>query len=97
MLIVLVAALLFEETSKIFEWIFETLLECMQGKHPRLIFTDQCLAIIVGIRSIFPGTFHGLCTFHILENASHKMGIELATRVYENSFTKAMFGVHTVQ
>ncbi|CAN1764876.1 Protein FAR1-RELATED SEQUENCE 7 [Linum perenne] len=96
-LIVLGAALLFEETAERFEWLFETLLECMQSKHPHSIFTDQCLAIAAGIRSIFPSTFHGLCTFHIRENSSHKMGIELATRVYETGFTKTMFGVHTVQ
>ncbi|CAN1336502.1 hypothetical protein LINPERPRIM_LOCUS37175 [Linum perenne] len=29
MLIVLGAALLFEETTEIFEWLFQTLLECM--------------------------------------------------------------------
>ncbi|CAN1769115.1 Protein FAR1-RELATED SEQUENCE 5, partial [Linum perenne] len=97
MLTVLGAALLFEETTESFEWLFETLLECMRGRHPRSIFTDQCPAIAAGIRSKFPGTFHGLCTFHIRENASRKMGIELANRVYESGFTKAMFGVHTVE
>ncbi|CAN1214990.1 Protein FAR1-RELATED SEQUENCE 5, partial [Linum perenne] len=97
MLIVLGAALLFEETTESFEWLFKTLLECMRGKRPRSIFTDQRPAITAGIRSIFPGTFHGLCTFHIHENASRNMGIQLATKVYENGFTKAMFGVHTVQ
>ncbi|CAN1184943.1 Protein FAR1-RELATED SEQUENCE 7, partial [Linum perenne] len=97
MLIVLGAALLFEETTESFEWLFQTLLECMRGRHPRSIFTDQCPAIAAGIRSIFPGTFHGLCTFHIHENASRNMGIQLATKVFENGFTKAMFGVYTVQ
>ncbi|CAN1268374.1 Protein FAR1-RELATED SEQUENCE 5, partial [Linum perenne] len=97
MLIVLGAALLFEETAESFEWLFACLLECMRGRPPRSIFTDQCPAIAAGIRSMFPGTFHGLCTFHIRENASRNMGLELATRVYENGFTKAMFGVYTVE
>ncbi|CAN1293069.1 Protein FAR1-RELATED SEQUENCE 7 [Linum perenne] len=97
MLIVLGAALLFEETVESFEWLFETLLECLRGKHPRSIFTNQCPAIAAGIKSIFPTTFHGLCTFHIRENASRNMGIQLATKVYENCFTKAMFGVYMVQ
>ncbi|CAN1731947.1 Protein FAR1-RELATED SEQUENCE 12 [Linum perenne] len=77
MLIALGAALLFEETAESFEWLFETLLECMRGQHPRSIFIYKFPAIVVGIRSIFPSpsTYHGLCTFHIRENASRKMVI----------------------
>ncbi|CAN1291366.1 Protein FAR1-RELATED SEQUENCE 5 [Linum perenne] len=97
MLIVLGATLLFEETGESFEWLFESLLECMRGKHPRSIFTNQFPSIVGAIRSMFPSTFHGLCTFYIRANASRKRVLELATRVYENGFTKAMFKVYTVE
>ncbi|CAN1316152.1 Protein FAR-RED IMPAIRED RESPONSE 1 [Linum perenne] len=33
-------ALLYEETTKSFEWLFETFLECMGGRYPKSIFTD---------------------------------------------------------
>ncbi|CAN1338011.1 Protein FAR-RED IMPAIRED RESPONSE 1 [Linum perenne] len=65
----------------------------MRGKHPQSIFTDQCPAIAAGIRSMLPGTFHGLCSYHIRENASRKMGMELATKVFQNGITEAMYGV----
>ncbi|CAN0904531.1 Protein FAR1-RELATED SEQUENCE 5, partial [Linum grandiflorum] len=68
----------------------------MHGKHPKSIFSDQCPAIGAGIRSIFPQTFHGLCSFHIRENAAKNLGLELAAKVFENGFTKAMYNVYTV-
>ncbi|CAN1244018.1 hypothetical protein LINPERPRIM_LOCUS5906 [Linum perenne] len=67
MLIVLRAALLFVEIADSFEWLFETLLECMRDKHPHSTFAHQCPAIATGIISIFDGMYHGLCTFHIRE------------------------------
>ncbi|CAN1352426.1 Protein FAR1-RELATED SEQUENCE 5 [Linum perenne] len=45
----------------------------MKKKHPKTIFTHQCPAIAAGIRAVFPNTFHGLCTFHIFENAKDKI------------------------
>ncbi|CAN0847538.1 Protein FAR1-RELATED SEQUENCE 7 [Linum grandiflorum] len=44
-LIVLGAALLYEETPESFEWLFGAFLECMRGKHPKSIFSDQCLLL----------------------------------------------------
>ncbi|CAN1295019.1 Protein FAR1-RELATED SEQUENCE 5 [Linum perenne] len=72
-LVVFGACLIFEETTEGFKWLFENFLECMKKKHPTTIFTDQCPAIAAGIRAVFPNTFHGLCTFHILENAKDKI------------------------
>ncbi|CAN1336814.1 Protein FAR1-RELATED SEQUENCE 5, partial [Linum perenne] len=68
-LVVFGACLIFEETTGGFKWLFKKFIECMKKKHPTTIFTDQCPAIAAGIRAVFPHTFHGLCTFHILENA----------------------------
>ncbi|CAN0916992.1 Protein FAR1-RELATED SEQUENCE 3 [Linum grandiflorum] len=95
-LIILGAALLYEETTESFEWLFGAFLECMRGKHPKSIFSDQCPAIGAGVRSIFPETFHGLCSFHLRENASKNLGIELAARVFRNGLSDAMYSVHTV-
>ncbi|CAN0875542.1 Protein FAR1-RELATED SEQUENCE 5 [Linum grandiflorum] len=79
-LVVFGAVLMFEETSEGFEWVFNTFLKCMQNKRPKSIFTDQCPAIANGIKKVLslPDTFHGLCTFHINENAQKKLGRSLA-------------------
>ncbi|CAN1803930.1 Protein FAR1-RELATED SEQUENCE 5, partial [Linum perenne] len=55
------AALLFDETSATFEWLFEMFDKCMGGKKPTSIFTDQAAAIAAGIRAIYPMpvTYHG--------------------------------------
>ncbi|CAN1223326.1 Protein FAR1-RELATED SEQUENCE 5 [Linum grandiflorum] len=95
-LIILGAALLYEETTESFEWLFGAFLECMRGKHPKSIFSDQCPAIGAGVKSIFPKTFHGLCSFHLRENASKNLGMELAARVFRNGLSDAMYSVHTV-
>ncbi|CAN1293742.1 Protein FAR-RED IMPAIRED RESPONSE 1 [Linum perenne] len=67
-------ALLYEENTKSFEWLFATFLECMGGRHPKSIFTDQCPAIGAAMKTQFPNTFHGLCTFHILQNGPRNLG-----------------------
>ncbi|CAN1148622.1 Protein FAR1-RELATED SEQUENCE 5 [Linum perenne] len=64
---------MYEETTEGFKWVFNTFLECMKNKHPRTIFTDQCPAIAASIISVMPNTFHGLCIFHINENAKEKL------------------------
>ncbi|CAN1322257.1 Protein FAR1-RELATED SEQUENCE 8 [Linum perenne] len=66
------AALMYEETTQGFMWLFNAFLKCMKKKSPKTIFTDQCKAITAGIRVTMPDTFHGLCTFHLNENAAEK-------------------------
>ncbi|CAN1261811.1 hypothetical protein LINPERPRIM_LOCUS11012 [Linum perenne] len=71
------AALLFDEMSATFKWLFEIFDKCMRGKKKSTsIFTDQATAIVVGIRAIYhmSVTYHGLSTFHILNNAVRNLG-----------------------
>ncbi|CAI0547735.1 unnamed protein product, partial [Linum tenue] len=68
------AALLYDETTATFEWLFNQFLECMGGVSPLSIFTDQAAAIAAGIRSVFPSSFHGLCSWHISQNAVVNLG-----------------------
>ncbi|CAN1126516.1 Protein FAR1-RELATED SEQUENCE 5 [Linum perenne] len=53
-LVIFGAALLYDETSATFEWLFSTFKKCMNGNEPTTIFTDQCAAIKAGITSVFP-------------------------------------------
>ncbi|CAN1146310.1 Protein FAR1-RELATED SEQUENCE 5 [Linum perenne] len=87
-------ALLYEETTEGFKWVFESFLRCMKKKPLTSIFTDQCLAIASGINSIFLNTFHGLCTFHINQNAERRMG-KLANEVFLNELQFLMYEVDT--
>ena len=63
------AALLFDETKASFTWLFETFLAAHNEKQPRTIYTDQDATMEKGIKIIFTESYHGLCTFHIMQNA----------------------------
>jgi len=63
------AALLYDETIPSFKWLFETFLKAMGGKKPKTIMTDQDAAMAKAISLVMPETFHGLCTWHIRQNA----------------------------
>ncbi|CAO2817765.1 unnamed protein product [Amaranthus hypochondriacus] len=45
----------------------------MGGKRPTTILTDQDAAMASVISLVLPDTFHGLCTWHIRENALRHM------------------------
>uniref|UniRef100_A0ACD5X0B4 Uncharacterized protein n=1 Tax=Avena sativa TaxID=4498 RepID=A0ACD5X0B4_AVESA len=63
------AALLFDETYDSFKWLFQTFLVAHNGRQPRTIYTDQDAAIGKAIGKVFTESYHGLCTFHIMQNA----------------------------
>ena len=48
---------------------FETFLAAHNGKQPRTIYTDQDATMEKGIKIIFTESYHGLCTFYIIQNA----------------------------
>jgi hypothetical protein len=68
-LVVFGAGLLYDETKSSFKWLFEAFLEAHKQKHPRTIYTDQDMAMKNAISMVFPRSWHGLCTFHIMQNA----------------------------
>ncbi|CAN0913007.1 Protein FAR1-RELATED SEQUENCE 4, partial [Linum grandiflorum] len=66
----------------------------MNGKKPKCIFTDQCAAIRVGLQTVFPDSFHGLRTFHILQNAPKNLG-SLCTAKFRDSLRYIMYDIET--
>ncbi|KAG0448152.1 hypothetical protein HPP92_027984 [Vanilla planifolia] len=64
------AALLLDETTDSFNWLFKTFLAAMSGKLPTTILTDQCDAMSKAISMSMPETYHQLCLWHILEKCS---------------------------
>ncbi|CAO2047242.1 unnamed protein product [Urochloa humidicola] len=63
------AVLLFDETEASFTWLFETFLAAHNGKQPKTIYTDQDVAMGKAVKVVFTESYHGLCTFHIMQNA----------------------------
>jgi zinc finger SWIM domain-containing protein 3 len=63
------AALLYDETFDSFKWLFDTFLSVHNKKQPRTIFTDQDIAMGKAIHAVFTEAWHGLCNFHIMQNA----------------------------
>ncbi|XP_057794140.1 protein FAR1-RELATED SEQUENCE 5-like [Salvia miltiorrhiza] len=59
------AALLYDETSVKFEWLFDTFTRAMGQKKPITILTDQDAAMAKALSSIWPETHHRLCLWHI--------------------------------
>ncbi|CAN0872157.1 Protein FAR1-RELATED SEQUENCE 5 [Linum grandiflorum] len=53
---------------------------------------DQCAAIRAGLRTVFPDSFHGLCTFHILQNAPKNLG-SLCTAKFRDSLRYIMYDI----
>jgi zinc finger SWIM domain-containing protein 3 len=76
-IVVFGAALLYDETLDSFRWLFETFLAAHNQKHPKTIFTDQNAAMGRAVGEVFIDTIHGLCCWHMGQNAikhlsSHK-------------------------
>ncbi|XP_062005795.1 protein FAR1-RELATED SEQUENCE 5-like [Rosa rugosa] len=67
------AALLYDETTESFKWLFETFLSAMSGKQPVTILTDQSVAMARAIKDVFPQATHRLCVWHLYQNAAKNL------------------------
>jgi len=63
------AILMYDETFESFKWLFETFLKAHNGKQPKTIYTDQAVAMGKAVKEVFLEAWHGLCTFHIMQDA----------------------------
>jgi hypothetical protein len=72
--ILLGCALLPNQTTKSFVWVFRTLKEAMGGLEPRNIMTDQDKAMNSAIALVFPDAVHRCCKFHVVSKACEKLG-----------------------
>ncbi|XP_020267102.1 protein FAR1-RELATED SEQUENCE 5-like isoform X2 [Asparagus officinalis] len=64
------AALLLDETTESFVWLFRTFMIAMSEQQPRTIFTDQCAAISRAVSMTLPEACHRICLWHISQNAT---------------------------
>ncbi|KAG2665167.1 hypothetical protein I3760_16G117800 [Carya illinoinensis] len=72
--ILLGAGLLSSEDTHTFIWLFSTWLECMNGRAPKAIITDQDRAMKNAIALVFPGTRYRYCLWHIMRKLPEKLG-----------------------
>ncbi|PIN12418.1 hypothetical protein CDL12_14969 [Handroanthus impetiginosus] len=68
--IVFGAALIYDETTSTFIWLFDTFARAMSGKQPQTILTDQDAAMAKALAIKWPKTYHRLCIWHIYQNAA---------------------------
>jgi hypothetical protein len=72
--ILLGAGLISSNDTDTFVWLFKSWLECMNGRTPRAIITDQDRAMKNAIAIVFPETRHRYCMGHIMKKLSEKFG-----------------------
>jgi zinc finger SWIM domain-containing protein 3 len=97
-IIIYVIAILYDETSESFEWLFE----CFLNVHPKTILTDQCAAMAKAIAKVVPNTHHRLyikmptliCTIYheVKEDFEKAWNDMLEYGLVENKWLKDLFG-----
>ncbi|XP_041003397.1 protein FAR1-RELATED SEQUENCE 5-like [Juglans microcarpa x Juglans regia] len=76
--ILLGAGLISSEDTNTFVWLFPAWLECMDGRAPKVIITDQDRAMKSAIAVVFPHTRHRYCLWHIMRKLPEKLGSHAA-------------------
>ncbi|XP_073027865.1 protein FAR1-RELATED SEQUENCE 5-like isoform X2 [Primulina eburnea] len=88
------AALLYDETASSFKWLFETFLEAHKQKKPLTIFTDQDQAMAKALQEVMPEVFHGLCTWHLMQNGIKHLGNLMKDGShFLTDFKRCMYGI----
>ncbi|XP_042992118.1 protein FAR1-RELATED SEQUENCE 6-like [Carya illinoinensis] len=72
--ILLGAGLLSSEDTHTFVWLFQMRLDCMNGRAPCSIITNQDRAMKSAIAIVFHNTRHRYCLWHILRKLPEKLG-----------------------
>ncbi|KAK8948898.1 Protein FAR1-RELATED SEQUENCE 5 [Platanthera zijinensis] len=72
-LVVFGSALLLDETTESFVWLFRTFVAAISGRQPKTILTDHCAAISRAVIMTLPNSSHRLCLWHVLQNAAKNL------------------------
>ncbi|KAM6565436.1 hypothetical protein CsatA_024564 [Cannabis sativa] len=92
-------ALLSDENTATFTWLFKTWLACMSGRAPNVIITDEHNSMTKAIDVVFPNTRHRWCLWQVMKKLlvkleGHKLydqvKMSLQDAIYD-SFTKKEF------
>ncbi|XP_026384958.1 protein FAR1-RELATED SEQUENCE 5-like [Papaver somniferum] len=89
-------ALLKNETTNSFVWLFENFLDVMEGKEMQTIFTDQASQMATAIKQVFPNAHHHLCLWHIFQNAAKHLSNIFGTHTsFKSDFRKFIYDYET--
>lgn len=72
-------ALLQDETSDSFVWLFEAFMEVMNWKKPGIIVKDQDAGMKVAIPQVFPNALHRFWLWNIFKNIGENMSYFMTT------------------
>ena len=67
-------ALLSDERTETYKWVFQSWLDANGGQAPKAMVTDQDKAIEAAVREVFPNARHRFCLWHILKKIPEKIG-----------------------
>jgi len=67
-------ALLYDEMVESFKRLLKSFLDAHASKKPQSIFRDQDAAMAKPLIEVMPETWHGLCTWHIMQNGIKHLG-----------------------
>ncbi|XP_040991008.1 protein FAR1-RELATED SEQUENCE 5-like [Juglans microcarpa x Juglans regia] len=94
--ILLGAGLLSNEDTKTFVWLFRMWLDCMNGRAPKAMITDQDRAMKSAIIIVFPETHHRYCLWHIMRKLPEKLGSHTQFNVgLKTDLHTALYDSHT--
>ncbi|XP_015962294.1 protein FAR1-RELATED SEQUENCE 5-like [Arachis duranensis] len=68
-------AVLSKEGEESYVWLLRAFLEAMKGKAPKSVITDGDQAMKSAIKAVFPEAHHRLYSWHLLRNATARVGI----------------------
>ncbi len=71
--ILLGCALICDETTETFIWVYKTWMRAMNGQKPGAVMTDRDKAMRTSIKKVFPGTIHRCCLWHVTTEADQQL------------------------
>ncbi|XP_062163039.1 protein FAR-RED IMPAIRED RESPONSE 1-like [Alnus glutinosa] len=89
------AGLLSSEDTENFVWLFQTWLECMNGRAPNAIITYQNRAMKNAIARVFPGTRHRYCLWHILKKILEKFRAHSQYDAFKSALQRCVYESQT--
>lgn len=86
------SALLYDEGTKSFMWLFEAFKTAMNGRQPKTILTDRCTAIDEAVAMVWSGTIHRHCVWHIYQNALEQLSQAFhGSKTLSYDFSRCLF------
>lgn len=91
-------ALIADETTSTFVWLFKTWLTAMNGRYPVSILTEHDKAIRAAVAHVFPETHHRFCLWHIIRKQNEKLPhVVFAHPHFQEEFLKFIQQAETIE